>query len=91
MTQTVHVLEGPNQSPPQLVEKLSHVLFELEDDHRAVIEYGALLTALTATEEMEGDVARGMNRLAWQIIDHGKKLEAAHGEMTGIVRRLRNP
>jgi hypothetical protein len=91
MTRPVHILTGPRETPDQMLAKLGNVLFELEDNYRSVIEYGALFTALTATEEMEGDVALGMNRLAWRIIDHGKAIEAAHGEMTGIVRRLRNP
>lgn len=91
MNRPIPILTGPRETPDQMLAKLGNVLFELEDDYRSVIEYGALFTSLTATEEMEGDVARGMNRLAWQVIDHGKAIEAATGEMSEIVRRLRNP
>lgn len=91
MNRPIPILTGPRETPAQMMERLSSTLFELEDHYRSIIEYGALFTSLTATEEMEGDVARGMNRLAWRIIDHGKAIEAATGEMSEIVRRLRNP
>jgi hypothetical protein len=90
MTRPVPILTGPRETPAELLAKLFDLLVDLEDDYRSVIEYGALFTDLTI-KGTEGDAELGMNRLAWQIIDHGKAIEAAHTQMSEVVRRLRNP
>jgi hypothetical protein len=74
----------------QDVAKLQGLLFDMEDEQSAVVEYCDLLLVLLDGEKTEGCMA-GISRLIYQIMLHQQTSTGLHGAATVIVQRLAKP
>jgi hypothetical protein len=74
----------------QDIAKLQGLLFNMEDEQNAVVEYCDLLVMLFDGEKTEG-CKEGISRLIYQIMLHQQTSTGLHGAATAIVQRLAKP